>query len=228
MAFIILAPFSALLSQLIGTHKKMKANRVWFTVITILLCPIAAVLLFLTFPQFRATALLSFLIVAVLYNIFAVWIQREKPLQNTMRKWVNLAIVLCGFIWALCFTYNLYNDYEAPAVVEEADGWTDLGAYYSPHDFELDFGFSIPAFETISRKRWRKSGASGDVIEIKTKEAVTKQFLCELANKNREECSYNNGVFTYSFVDPMHGNLHVYKITHNDDHSLTITLDHPR
>lgn len=234
-AVLLLIPLSALASQLWGHHKRLKSSRVWWTMITILLCPTICAILFFTYSNLRAWEIISLLVTSILLNIFAIWIQRDSPMQNKLRKWVNIGLVITVLG---CFSFvalEQLNENITSEPIEQVNGWTDelsdcksqeeKNWFFKSQDFENDFGFIIPSFDVISKKRWIGNGTCSEVIEIITHEPVSNQFLSEQANS--VDRTFRNGVYTFSDIEPRNGNSVVYKITHKDNYSLTITIDYP-
>lgn len=205
---ILLIPFSAILSQFIGKHKKITGSRVSASLISIISCIAMLTLLILGWLFFRDSFFYVMIPAALLMNWGVIWLQRENLRANKMRKGINICILLADIACLIFVAFSLFSSYNEfnnatdghwNSTFDGSESQEERNAHYPASSFERDFGFSFPSYDVIEMDYSSAGyGIGGYVVTVRTEKNVPNEFFKKQVSANVmnwDYISYKDGVF---------------------------------
>lgn len=197
--FCGLIPLSAILSQFIGNHRKCNIGRF----ITSFLALVTGGL-FAGYNQMNLEAfdepVVGIIWIAVILSIFLVFLQQDTPKISNNRFTFNmlgLGGIFCLLCWLMIIAMGTgglveTNNFRKETTQEERN------KYYTPNDFERQFGFVIPQFDVVDFEM-RDLGPDYYIsVKIVPKLPVDSSFLKEQVKLNKmglDSISFERGEF---------------------------------
>ena len=192
-------PLSAILSQFIGNHRKGNIGRFITSFLALVTGGLLAIYNQMSLDLDSEPAV-GIIWVSVILSIFLWLLQQNTPRLSNNRIVFNLlglGGIFCLFFW-LMMAAMWTGGYVETKHFQEETTQEGRNKYYTPKEFESEFGFALPKFDVVEYE-WYDMGPDYEItVKVIPSEPVDSTYLIHQVklNKNEmDEISFENGRF---------------------------------
>ena len=197
--FCGLIPLSAILSQFIGNHRKLDWGRFGTSILALITGCLLMGYNQMSIEVFDEPAV-WIIWVSVILSVFLIFLQQETPKISNNRIIFNIfgwGGIVCLFFWMMFFAMGTGGYVETKKFHKETSQ-EGRNKYYTPKEFENEFGFSLPMFNVIDYE-WQDLGPDYEItVKVIPSEPVDSTYLMQQVKLNKNDLdsiTFKNGKF---------------------------------